>query len=173
MNTNLRKIVIAALFAALTCAATFAIRIPTPGTSGYIHPGDALVILSGILLGPSYGFLAGGVGSALADLLGGYAVYLPVTFAIKGLIALLSGLFYQKIGHTGSRAYFSVALGGIADILLVVGGYLLYESLLYGLPAAVASAPANLVQGLGGLILSLLLYPIVHRALVTILPAET
>ena len=57
---------------ALVCTATMVIRIPTPGTNGYIHPGDALVILSGIFLGPVQGLLAAGSGSALADFRGGY-----------------------------------------------------------------------------------------------------
>ena len=47
MNSNLKKIVMTALFAALSCVATMSIHIPTPGTGGYIHPGDAVVILSG------------------------------------------------------------------------------------------------------------------------------
>ena len=63
MKSGVKKIVMTALFAALACAATMAIRIPTPGTGGYIHPGDALVVLSGILLGPIYGGLAAGLGS--------------------------------------------------------------------------------------------------------------
>ena len=79
-----------ALFAALACVATMSIRIPTPGTGGYIHPGDAIVILAGIILGPVYGMLAGGIGSALSDLIGGYFVYVPITLVIKGLVALLS-----------------------------------------------------------------------------------
>ena len=70
MNSNLKKLVMAALFAALTCVATMSIRIPTPGTNGYIHPGDALVILSGVILGPGWGLLSAGIGSAMADLLG-------------------------------------------------------------------------------------------------------
>ena len=48
MNNNLKKLILAALFAALSCVATMSIRIPTPGTGGYIHPGDAIVILSGV-----------------------------------------------------------------------------------------------------------------------------
>ena len=44
------KIIMTALFAALACVATMSIRIPTPGTGGYIHPGDAIVILAGIIL---------------------------------------------------------------------------------------------------------------------------
>ena len=58
MKNQTKKIILAALFAALTCAATMSIQIPTPGTGGYIHPGDAIVILSGVILGPAYGFLA-------------------------------------------------------------------------------------------------------------------
>src|SRR5574344_1143290 len=81
-RSKIQKITITALFAALTFVATMVIKIPTPGTSGYIHPGDALVILSGVFLGPVYGFLAAGLGSMLSDLLGGYFLYAPVTFLI-------------------------------------------------------------------------------------------
>ena len=76
MNTTLKKTVMSALFASLACIATMSIRIPTPGTGGYIHPGDAVVILSGIVLGPAWGLLAGGIGSALADILSIYQLHL-------------------------------------------------------------------------------------------------
>ena len=52
-TVTLKKLVMAALFAALACVATMSIKIPTPGTSGYIHPGDAIVILAGVVLGPA------------------------------------------------------------------------------------------------------------------------
>ena len=160
MKDNFKKQIIAAMLAALTFAATMAVRIPTPGTNGYIHPGDALVILSGVILGPSNGFLAAGIGSALADLLGGYFVYVPITFLIKGIVALSCGLIFQKVGKHPCLRCPAVAAGGIVDILLVAGGYCLCESFLYGLPAAVAGIPANLIQGVSGLIISLILYPI-------------
>ena len=162
MNSNLKKIVMTALFAALACVATMSIRIPTPGTGGYIHPGDAIVILSGVVLGPSYGLLAAGIGSAMSDLLGGYFVYVPITFVIKGLIALVAGLIYEKIGKTQKSRYIAVILGGIADIILVAGGYFLCESTFLGYgPGAIASVPANIIQGIGGLIISCILYPII------------
>ena len=97
MKFQTKKLVLSALFMALTCVATMSIRIPTPGTGGYIHPGDALVILSGALFGPVWGFLIAGIGSCLADLLGGYLVYVPITFLIKGLVAFSSGLIFQKL----------------------------------------------------------------------------
>ena len=149
-----------ALFAALACVATMSIRIPTPGTSGYIHPGDAIVILAGIILGPVYGMLAGyGIGSALSDLIGGYFVYVPITLVIKGLVALVSGLIYQKMCRSGKNRYVAVILGGITDIVFVAGGYFICEFFLYGSGAA-ASIPANIIQGIGGLIISAVLYPV-------------
>ena len=159
-NTNLKQIVMAALFAALACVATMSIRIPTPGTGGYIHPGDAIVILSGVILGPVWGLLAAGIGSAMADLLGGYFIYVPITFAVKGLIAFIAGMIYHKLGKTSKTQYTAVILGGITDIILVAGGYFLCEIPLYGASAAAASIPANLIQGLGGLIIAFVLYPL-------------
>lgn len=159
MNNNLKKLILAALFAALSCAATMSIRIPTPGTGGYIHPGDAIVILSGVILGPVWGFLAGGIGSALSDLIGGYFIYVPITFVIKGLVALAAGLLYQKVGKNQKSRYIAVILGGVADIILVAGGYFVCEFFIYGAGAA-ASIPANIIQGIGGLVISCILYPI-------------
>ena len=159
MNNNLKKLILAALFAALSCVATMSIRIPTPGTGGYIHPGDAIVILSGVILGPVWGFLAGCIGSALSDLIGGYFVYVPITFMIKGLVALAAGLLYQKVGKTQKSRYAAVVLGGVADIILVAGGYFVCEYFIYGAGAA-ASIPANIIQGIGGLVISCILYPI-------------
>lgn len=159
MNNNLKKLILAALFAALSCVATMSIRIPTPGTGGYIHPGDAIVILSGVILGPVWGFLAGGIGSALSDLIGGYFIYVPITFVIKGLVALAAGLLYQKVGKNQKSRYIAVILSGVADIILVAGGYFVCEFLIYGAGAA-ASIPANIIQGVGGLVISCILYPI-------------
>ena len=159
-NTNLKQIVMTALFAALACVATMSIRIPTPGTGGYIHPGDVIVILSGVILGPVWGLLAAGIGSAMADLLGGYFIYVPITFAVKGLIAFIAGMIYHKLGKTSKTQYTAVILGGITDIILVAGGYFLCEIPLYGASAAAASIPANLIQGLGGLIIAFVLYPL-------------
>lgn len=158
MKFNTQKLVLTALFAALTCVATMIIRIPTPGTGGYIHPGDALVILSGIILGPLYGFLAAGLGSALADLLSGYVFYMPATFIIKGLVALLTALVYRRLPHQPRARTLGVILGGLIDIVLVAGGYLIFEYTIYG-PGALASVPANIIQGTGGLIIALILSP--------------
>lgn len=45
IGKNIRKLVLAALLAALTAVATMIIRIPTP-TQGYIHLGDGMVLIA-------------------------------------------------------------------------------------------------------------------------------
>lgn len=163
MNSNLKKIVMAALFAALACVATMSIRIPTPGTSGYIHPGDAIVILSGVILGPGWGLLAAGVGSAMADFLGGYFIYVPITFVIKGAVAFAAGSIYRRLGKSAKSRYAAVVLGGLCDVFLVAGGYFLCETMLYGAAAAMASVPANVIQGVSGLLIGTVLYPVLLK----------
>ena len=79
----------AALFASLVCVATMIVKIPSP-MKGYLNLGDCVVLLCGWLLSPLYGFLAAGLGSALADLFSGYIIYAPATFIIKGGMALIA-----------------------------------------------------------------------------------
>ena len=154
-----REIVLTALFAALACVATMVIRIPTPATSGYIHPGDAIVILCGLILGPRYGFLAAGLGSCAADLFGGYFLYVPATFIIKGLIAFCTAKVAQRLPDTTKGHLMGVIAGGVLDIILVCGGYFIFEYFIYGL-GATASIPANVIQGISGLIIALVLSPV-------------
>ena len=160
MNTKTKKIVMTALMAALVCVATMSIRIPTPSTGGYIHPGDALVILSGVILGPLPGLLAAGIGSAMADLLGGYFIYVPITFFIKGLIAMSCGFVYMKMDRSARARTTALIICGILCTAIVAVGYLTCESFMYGFIGALASVPANIIQGLSGMGISMLLYPI-------------
>ena len=139
------------------------IKIPTPGTSGYIHLGDALVILCGIFLGPIYGGLAAGLGSALADILSGYVYYAPVTFIIKGLVAVVVFIVYHKLSVIIKVSTIRCVICGLFSTLIVVIGYLLYEIVLSGTGGALASVPANLIQGASGLIISSILLPILLK----------
>lgn len=156
---KLRILVTTALFTALCCIATMVIQIPTP-TGGYIHIGDAFVILSGILLGPVYGFAAAGIGSMLADILSGYMAYAIATFIIKGLAAFVCGLVYKKF-----KKHSFVLIGAVASCFIVTAGYLLFEAWLLGngFAATIVGVPSNLLQGFLGIIISVVLYPILKR----------
>ena len=86
-KSTTKKLVMTALFTALTMVSTMLIRIPLP--MGYVHLGDAFVLLSAFILGPIWGTIAAGVGSALADVIG-YIAYAPATLIIKALMAFVA-----------------------------------------------------------------------------------
>ena len=89
--TDIRRLARLALFTALVAAATRVVQIPMPATEGYVNVGDAVIIAGSLLFGGIAGALAGGLGSAMADLLGGYSHWAPFTLVIKGLEGLVIG----------------------------------------------------------------------------------
>ena len=145
----------ASLFAALVCVITMIIKVPSP-LKGYLNLGDGIVLLCGWLLSPLYGFLAAGIGSALADLFSGYASYIPATFLIKGVMALIAYYMAKLMGKRIS-GLLSKIIGGVAAEILMVAGYFVYEGFLYGYAASAVNIPANAVQGVFGLVLGILL----------------
>ena len=100
-QTKLRTLILAAMFAALTCVATMIIHIPSP-IGGYFNLGDCMVLLSAFVLGPVWGTAAGGIGSALADVICGYFVYAPGTLVIKALMALAAALIFCAFARTAA-----------------------------------------------------------------------
>ena len=166
MNTRTKKIVMAAMLAALACVATMIIKIPSP-LKGYLNLGDCIVLVAGWMLSPMYGFLAAGLGSALADLFSGYVTYAPATFVIKGLMALIAfygyKLLHNKIGNLPSR----IITGILAEIMMILG-YFVFEGFLYGFVPSLVNIPANGVQGIAGLIIGVILIKIFEKAKITL-----
>lgn len=164
MQKKLSITVTAAMMAALTCIATMIIKVPTIGTNGYVNIGDAAVLLSAWLLGNPYGALAAGIGSGLADLLSGYASYVPGTFAIKFLMAFVGYIVYTQLNKTNLNKIVSQVLSAIVAEAIMVLGYFLYEAtfLGYGLAAA-ASIPSNIIQGVTCLVLGVALIQVLSR----------
>lgn len=164
MNKKLMKTVMTALFMAMCCASTF-IHIPSPASQGYLNLGDCFVILSGWLLGPFYGFLAGGIGSALSDVLLGYTAYAPATLIIKGLMALAS-FYILKIlsGRHKEKSIISETISALTAEIIMVGGYYLYDSFLSGnFVAAVAGIAGNCVQAIFGICASVAIFRILQK----------
>ena len=166
MNTRTKKIVMAALMAALACVATMIIKIPSP-LKGYLNLGDCIVLVSGWMLSPTYGFLAAGLGSALADVFSGYVTYAPATFIIKGLMALIAfygfKLLNKKIGNLPSR----IVSGIVAEIVMILG-YFVFEGFLYGFIPSAVNIPANGVQGIAGLIIGVILIKVFEKSKITL-----
>jgi uncharacterized membrane protein len=173
MNEKTKKIVIGALLAAFTTISTMVIKFPTP-TLGYIHLGDSLVLLCGIILGPIGGALSAGIGSMFADIFTGYLSYAPATLVIKAFTAMVAGFIFHK-SHL--KLTFKIILASIPAELLMVLGYFSYEVLLAiaaaqsttrsSYTAAIAASaigiPFNVVQGVVGIIIAFALLPILLK----------
>lgn len=162
MKTNTQKIVIAAMLAALTCIATMIIKIPSP-LKGYLNLGDCVVLLSGWLLSPLYGFLAAGLGSGLADLISGYGVYVPATFIIKGVMAIAAYFGFRFLQNKVTNISARIVSGIVAELIMVFG-YYVFEGFLYGFGASLVNIPANAVQGVAGLIIGTILVKIFEKS---------
>lgn len=162
MKNTTQRIVLTALLTALVCVATMIVKIPSP-LKGYINLGDGVILLAGWILSPLYGFLAAGIGSALADVFSGYVVYAPATFVIKGGMALLS-FFLFKLMRKKAKELPSRLVSGISAEVFMVAGYFLFEGLLYGFAPSAVNIPANAVQGAAGLILGVILVKIFDKS---------
>ncbi|MBD5547893.1 MAG: ECF transporter S component [Lachnospiraceae bacterium] len=174
---NTKTLAVTALMAAFTCIATMSIRIPTP-TLGYIHPGDCLVLLCGVILGPVAGFLAAGIGSMFADILSGYVIYAIPTLIIKGVTALIASLLFRRLKQVWNtkQTFLFIAAGIPAEINMVFGYFLnkiiqtmflagsySYETFAVGFTSALSGIFTNCVQGAAGVILGILLLPVLSQ----------
>ena len=142
-----------ATFAALCCVCTF-IAVPLP--FGYFNLGDVFVLLSAWLLGPVLGPLAAGVGTALADVLMGFAVYAPATLIIKALVAFAAFWVYRLMKPLFKREGLDFLPRGISAIVgesIMVLGYFFFEAVVLGYGAgAAASIFGNCLQAVAGTI---------------------
>jgi len=146
------------LLAGATAALTIVVRVPIPGTGGYLNFGDIGVVFCGLFLGKKWGAVAGGVGSAMADIIGGFFIFAPVTLIAKGLEGFLAGV----IGETRYRV-FLLPLAGFSMMAV----YFVAEVFLpgMGLGAALSEVPFNLIQAIVGSFGGLGVYIAVKRAL--------
>lgn len=159
-NQKLKLTIISALFAALVCVATMVVKIPTP-LNGYINLGDCVILVASFILPCGYGFLAAGIGSALADILSGYTAYAPATFVIKGLMVLVVYLITKLLKV--NKPNFVKVLSGVLAELWMVFGYYIFEGFMYGFKPSLANIPMNLIQGAAGLVLAVILIKVLEK----------
>lgn len=162
MKNRIRKLCISAMLAALCAVATF-IHVPVSATGGYVNLGDAVVVLSGCVLGPAYGFAAGGIGSALADIILSYTHYAPITFVVKGLMAMVFAFVLKAFCKNGKQTVPATVFACLVAEIIMVGGYYICEAMLlgYGFAGALAAVPSNAVQGVFGIIIGTFLCKVV------------
>jgi len=144
MRHQLKSIIIAAIFIALTYVFTafINIQIPPGNQAGLTHLGNIPVFIAAMLFGKRTGAAVGGIGMALFDLFSPYAVWAPFTLVINALMGLVMALIVEK----GDKfRWYLMAI--IAAVLIKVGGYYIAEGILYGnWIAPVVAIPANILQ---------------------------
>ena len=155
-NPNSEKVINMVMMGLMTClviVSTMFIKIPIPMTSGYVHLGDSMIFLSVLVLGKKNGSLAAGVGSALGDILGGYAMWAPWTLIIKFIMAWILGIFVERFGKKGEVA--GMVLAGAE----MTAGYYVASSVMYGSwIVTLADIPWNVGQFVVGMIIAGVLY---------------
>ena len=139
-----KQLVYAALGIALvfSCTAFVNVRLPIAANGGLIHLGNVPLFIIAILYGRKFGALAGGLGMALFDVVGGWFLWAPFTLVIVGLMGYTVGAICDK---RQNLAAYVLALA--AACLIKVAGYYGAEAIIYGnWLAPMASIPGNLVQ---------------------------
>jgi uncharacterized membrane protein len=149
---------------ALTTVATILLVVPFPSTQGYFNLGDSLVMISGFLLGPVGGFIAGGTGSALADVLLGYTAFAPITFIAKGFEGMLVGFFSFRTARMMRLSGWDI-LGLILGSAAMLLGYLFGEMLLFSYAfefALLELVTINSIQVISGSIATVIAGPLLR-----------
>lgn len=143
-TSTVKFLVITAIFIALTYVFTafVNVRLPITANGGLIHLGNIPLFIGAILFGKKTGFLAGGIGMGLFDLLSGWTLWAPFTFVVVGLMGFVIGLITEK--HRGFRWYLLAVLCACA--IKIVGYYIAEVIIYHNWIAPVTSIPGNLVQ---------------------------
>lgn len=160
MEKKAQKISLLAISTAVVAVFTMAVRIPMPATGGYVSLCDAAIFFVSIAFGPLAGFLSGGLGTALSDMLGGYPQWAAISFLVHGLEGLAVGLIMKKENALILRKAVSVAL---TSIIVAFGYFLLTGLFLDSYVAAAAEIVPNLIQGVVGGVAGLILYEAVRK----------
>lgn len=167
MQTNFEtsktsKLVMTAMTMCMIMVAIFLFRIPIPFTQGYVNLSDAVIFIGILVLGWKYGAVAAAVGSMLGDILGGFAMWAPWTFCIKGGMAILAGLLIcslcKRYDLTKNKFTVLQTFAMIAGGLFMVFGYYIAEGIMYGSwVVAALGVPWNIGQFCVGIVLTLVL----------------
>ena len=154
-----------AVLTAITTVFTMIVRVPVTPTRGYINLGDVAIFFTALTFGPFTAFAAGGLGTALADILGGYAQWAPITFFAHGIQGLLIGLLFRIVKKESPVQFvLALSLSFAAGTVIMAGTYFLTGGLMYGFGAAATEIPGNILQNVAGVLVGTSLYFAVRKA---------
>ena len=145
-TSTTKKLVVNALFIALTFVATMFIniRLPLMGNGGLIHLGNVPLFLAAILFGKKTGTLAGAFGMGLFDLISGWTAWAPFTFVIVGAMGYVTGLISEKLK---GKPVIGNSVAMLTALLIKIVGYYFAEVMLYkNWIIPFGSVPGNVMQ---------------------------
>ncbi|MEK3937192.1 ECF transporter S component [Sporosarcina sp. FSL W7-1349] len=157
-RTKTFDLVLTAVLAALVLVSTMLLNIRLPmaiNGGGLIHLGTAMLFIASILFGPKKGAIAGALGMGLFDLLGGYAIWAPITIAARGLQGYVVGKIAWSNGRRGNSFAFNL-IATVVSIPLMVAVYYIGEAIMFhSLIVPLASIPGDLIQNFIGLAIAI------------------
>lgn len=156
---RIRKLAFAALFGALTFAATW-VSFPSP-FGGNVNLGDCILLICAWLPLEPWSFCSCAIGATFTDLAAGYAIYAPATLVIKALMVIVAVAVKRALPKL--PAFWCALLSGVSAELIMVAGYFAYESFLYGAATALLNVPFNLAQGGIAIVAAVLLSLVLSR----------
>ncbi|MFO7849907.1 MAG: ECF transporter S component [Spirochaetia bacterium] len=161
------RIATLAILIAVTAVFTYIIRIPIAPTRGYINFGDVAIFFTALTFGPVTALVSGGIGTALADIISGYAQWAPFSFLAHGLQGLVIALIAGRIRSAEETPKLRLALlfpAFLAGTVVMGGIYFLTGGFMVGFPAATAEIPGNILQNIAGVVVGAPLALAVRKA---------
>lgn len=149
MKTTTRKLALIAILIALTVSLSLLFIIPIPATKGFMTLCEVGIYTSAILLKNPAGLAVGGLSGLLIDLLSGYPQWCLFSLIIHGLQGLTAGYLTSK-----KNTRLQIILALFISSLIMIIGYFLATSFLFGWPAGFASIPGNIIQNIFGIIVT-------------------
>ena len=155
-HITVTQMCVTAVFMALTCVATMVVQIPIP--LGYAHLGQRNTYMC-IFFGPVVGALAGGISSAMADILTGFAVWAVPTLIIKTIMPIIACAIFGNMKSKFDRCkVISVKgiVGAVVTLLFMTLGYVVFGAIIAGnFAAGLASAPGLLLKSVVNMVVYL------------------
>ncbi len=158
-SNKTKSMVKMAIMIAMVYLATFFIKIPS--INGYTHLGDCMIFLSVLILGTKRGAVAGGIGAALSDYLGGYMMWVIPTFFIKALMALVMGIIAETV-LTNWR--FGWIIGAVVGGIVQIIGYTLVKFPLFGMAVGLTELPMLTLQTVSGVVIAAVLVSLLKES---------
>lgn len=152
MKNNLKLLVVTSMFTAACALAVWVFHVPVGPE--FIHLGDSIIYVAACMLNPFAAAAVGGLGGLIADILSGYPAWAPFTLVIKALQAFVCAVIVRKLGV---KKIVSQGIAMLVATVVMMAGYFPVTWFMYSPAAAWTALPFNLLQGVAGMVIAVLL----------------